>query len=167
MTLTFVNRFLWVVLFLCVTFSQFVLAEHEADHRYTIQGYVLDGQKRGIASSSVKALLDGKLVAEKTTDSSGFYKAQLHLHDPDYGKELEIVTKQGKGTVKINFTLGDKSTERFHNVNFIDGQLTEGEISISGFPQWVYFAGAGLVILGVVIAMGGKKKNKKKSKKKN
>ncbi len=166
MALTSVNQFLLLSLFLIVTFPQFVLAEHEADHRYTIQGYVLDSQKRGIANSRVKAMLDGKLIAQKTTDSSGFYQAQLHLHDPDYGKELEIVTEQGKGIVKIDFILGDKETERFHHINFIDGQLAEGEISTLEFPQWIYFAGAGLVILIVVIAMSGKKKGKKKSKKK-
>ncbi|NOX43977.1 MAG: hypothetical protein GXP19_09635 [Gammaproteobacteria bacterium] len=166
MALKFFSRFLLANLFLLITFPQVALSEHEADHRYTIQGYVLDNQQQGIGNSNVKVFLDEKLIAQKTTDNTGFYKAQLHLHDPDFGKELEIVTDKGKGNVKIEFKLGDKETERFHNVNFIDGQITEGELPASGFAQWIYFAIGGVVILIIVIVMGGKAKGKNKSKQK-
>ena len=122
-------------------------SEHEADHRYTLQGYVLDNQKRGIANSSVKVMLEGKFVAQKMTDSQGFYKAKLHLHDPDYGKELEIITDAGKGKVKIDFKPGDKKTERLHLINFVDGRMVEGKIS--KFFTWVgkiiSFTGARLI----------------------
>jgi len=156
-------RFILVSFFLCIIFPSLSFAEHEADHRYTIQGYILDDKKQGVANASVKAMLNGKLIAQKTTDSRGFYKAQLHLHDPDFGKELEIITKKGKGTVVIEFTLGDKKTERFHDINFVNGELTEGKLVVSGFPQWVYFAGGGVLLLIGIIVMGRKKKGRKKS----
>jgi len=142
-------------------------SEHEADHRYTLQGYVLDNQKRGIANSSVKVMLEGKFVAQKMTDSQGFYKAKLHLHDPDYGKELEIITDAGKGKVKIDFKPGDKKTERLHLINFVDGRMVEGKISnTTAFPDWIYFLIGAVIVLVVVIVVGSKSIKKKKKKKK-
>jgi len=166
MSLKFVSRFLLANLFLLITFPQVALSEHEADHRYTLLGYVLDAKKNAIQNTDVKVLLDGKLIAQKSTDSQGFYKAKLHLHDPDYGKKLEIVTASGKGTVKIIFNLGDKETERLHYINFINGELSEGEMSASGVPQWVYFAAGGFLVLIIVIVMGTKSKSIKSKKKK-
>lgn len=162
----YVVLILLVSLFILIAYPQVALSEHEADHRYTVMGYVLDSQKQGIENSSVKVLLNGRLVAQKTTDSRGFYKAKLHVHDADYGKELEIITRKGSGKVKINFTLGDKKTERLQYINFINGQLSEGELSVPGFPRWVYFAAVGLLVLIIVIAIGSKKKGEKKSKQK-
>ena len=141
-------------------------SEHEADHRYTLQGYVLDKQKQGIANSSVKVMLEGKFIAQKITDSQGFYKAKLHLHDPDYGKELEIITDAGKGKVKIDFNLGDKKTERIHLINFVDGKMVEGKISSTALPEWIYFLVGAVIVLVVVIVMGSKSIKKKKKNKK-
>jgi len=169
MVLKFFSRMVLIGVFVLAVYPQVAFSEHEADHRYTVLGYVLDDQKQGVSNSSVKILLDGKLIGQNTTDANGFYKARLHLHDPDYGKELEIASAKGNGKVKIDFTLGNKEKERLHHINFIDGVLTEGELSVSGLPQWVYFAVGGLLLVIIVVAVGkniGKSKRKKKSKQK-
>ena len=104
----FVIRWILMSVLLLFGFMNVAFIAHEADHRYTLQGYVLDKQKKGIANSDVKVMLEGKFIAQKMTDSQGFYKAKLHLHDPDFGKELDIITDGGKGRIKIDFQLGDK-----------------------------------------------------------
>ncbi len=147
-------------------FTNVAFSEHEADHRYTLQGYVLDKQKKGIANSSVKVMLEGKFIAQKMTDSQGLYKAKLHLHDPDYGKELEVLTDAGKGKVKITFKPGDRETERLHLINFVDGKLVEGKISNTALPEWIYFLIGAVIVLVIVIVMGSKSIKKKKKKKK-
>lgn len=152
-------------LLVLLLFMGVALAEHEADHRYTINGYVLDKNDKGIAGSDVKIKLSGKLLAQKTTDSSGYYKAKLHLHDPDYGKDLEIITDAGQGKVKIEFTLGDKETERFHQINFVAGTLVEGKLTQKSVPQWMYIAAGVILVLVIVIAVGSNSRSKSRSKK--
>lgn len=166
MNIQFVIRLIVMSVLMLFGFMNVAFSEHEADHRYTLQGHVLDKQKKGIANSNVKVMLDGKFIAQKMTDSQGFYKAKLHLHDPDFGKELEIITDAGKGKVKIDFKLGDKKTERIHLINFVDGKMVEGEISNSAFPEWIYFLIGAVIVLVIVIVMGSKSIKKKKKKKK-
>lgn len=160
--------------FICLVFFQPVYAEHEADHRYTVKGQVLDNQNNAVANADIKIMLEKKLLKQVKTDSSGNYKAKLHLHDPDYGKELEIITPQGSGKAKIEFTLGDKETERFHVINFIDGKVADAKEQGAGQggsgkeqPVWLFIGIGVIVVLAAAIVFGGAGKKNKKGKKKN
>lgn len=146
-------------------------SEHEADHRYTIKGQLLDAQKKPVAKANLKFMIGKKVIKQAVTNSDGKYKAKLHLHDPDYGKELEIIVPGGSGKVIVEFALGDKKTERFHFANFVDGKLVVEKSAAAASPAgeknsvWVFVAIAVIVVLAIVIVLGDSKKKKGKKKK--
>jgi hypothetical protein len=121
-------------------------AEHEADHRYTVRGYVLDDQRQPIAGRQVS--IRGHTSA--TTDSAGEYRIRLHLHNADLGKKLQIHSGGAKSTIRVSFDPSDAQTARVHYANFVGGEFVPGELSGIGFPPWGY-AAAGF---GVLLASG-------------
>lgn len=133
-----------------------VLALHEIDHRYDITGYVLDDGRQPIAGVPVTAKLDGKTLGSGRSDSSGHFRFRLHLHDSDVGRELRIRTPDHAGAVRVTLTPGDTSTERLHHVNFIGGELVEGELRGRGGVSTTAVAAGivGIVLLGAIVATG-------------
>lgn len=172
-------KFSFVVLLFTLLSVNVAYSEHEADHRYTLKGQLLDAQNKAIPNASLKFMLGKKVIKQASTNAEGKYTAKLHLHDPDYGKDLEIIVPGGSGKVKIEFTLGDKKTERFHIANFVDGKLVvENTVDTDGSANavnpagdkssvWIFIAIAVIVVLAIVIVMGDSKKKQKKKKKKN
>ena len=47
-------------------------AEHEADHRYNVRGYIVDADDNAIAGRKVTIFADGEMLASGKTDSSGY-----------------------------------------------------------------------------------------------
>lgn len=113
-------------------------ATHEVDHRYNVTGYVLDANEVPLADKMVEIRMNNRLVGSAETDAEGFYNIQLHLHDEDLNKELEVQAADNKATIQVTFTRGDKSTKRVHYANFLDGKLIEGRLGSMGFPLWGY-----------------------------
>ncbi len=142
----------WLPLLAVLLFPLPALGEHEADHRYSVRGYVLGPDDAPIEGARVGIRMGNSTLGSATVDSSGYYSIRLHLHDSDLGKRLTLRTGESEGVVKVQFTAGDQSTERVHYVNFIGGQLSEGPLSRSRVPPWVYVLG-GAVILGVLAAV--------------
>ncbi|MEK6851815.1 MAG: carboxypeptidase-like regulatory domain-containing protein, partial [Candidatus Thermoplasmatota archaeon] len=83
-------------------------AEHEADHRYYVVGTVTDGSGEPLCGLTVRATdadvtstLDTNRTA--TTDGSGHYRIQLHLHSQEVASsnsnegDTLLVTVEGTG----------------------------------------------------------------------
>ena len=76
----------------------------------------------------------------------------MHLHDSAVGRRLRLKTSEYEGTVRVSLTPGDRSTERIHYVNFIGGELKEGELAGHGGISATLVAGvAGAIVLVVSV----------------
>ena len=125
-----------------------VLATDQANHRYDVTGYILDAARQPIPGVSIVARVDGKRMGGGRSDSDGYYRFRLHLHDSGLGRALRLKTPDFEGTVRVSFTPGDARTQRIHYANFIDGKLVEGELSgRGGISTALVVAGAGAAIL--------------------
>jgi hypothetical protein len=113
-------------------------AEHEADHRYVVRGFVLDAEENALADVPVTVYREERAVARARTDRQGYYSAHAHLHDEDIGRALRVRAGERSATISMNATRGDQSTEREHHVNFVGDRVVEGELGGLRFPSWVY-----------------------------
>jgi hypothetical protein len=126
-------------------------AEHEADHRYVVRGFVLDAEENGIADVPVTVLREERAVARARTDGQGYYSAHAHLHDEDIGRDLLVRAGERSATITMAATRGDQSTEREHHLNFVGERVVEGELGGLHFPAWVYTA----TTLATVLVVAG------------
>ena len=125
-----------------------VLALHELDHRYDVAGYLLSADRQPIAGVIVVGHVDGKRMGRGRSDSDGYYRFRMHLHDSGLGRELRLKTPEYQGAVRISFTPGNASTQRLHYANFIGGKLVEGELpGRGGISTTMVAVGAGAAIL--------------------
>jgi len=139
--------------FLCFAASP-VAAEHEADHRYQVRGYILDAAGEPIASVPITVRAEGKRIGGATTDADGYYTMRLHLHDEDLGRALEIRTPQAKAEIRVQLTPGDTHTRRIHHANLIDGKLTEVQLNPGqGLAHIVIGAVAASALVGGVVVL--------------
>jgi len=124
-------------------------AEHEADHRFTVEGSVCgtDGQPLAGADVVVKDARTSQ-VRMAQTDDAGYYKVTLHLHNDNKGDPIAVIVKDKDGAVQqerqiaAQFDPKDVHTERKTTVNFGSGC----ESLAAGPPPWIYY-GAGLAVL--------------------
>lgn len=129
--------------------------EHEADHRYTLNGYVLNEDQSPIASTTVIISANGT-GGRGTTDGDGYYSVRLHLHDADLGRKIRIKTEFGEGVVRADFDPSDSTTARVHRVDIVGGQLIEEQSDTGGkVPAWVFYV-FGLSIFIIVATSLGK-----------
>ncbi len=128
------------------------LALHELDHRYDVAGYILSADRQPIPGVTVVGHIDGKRMGSGRSDSDGYYRFRMHLHDSALGRRLRLKTPDYEGTVRVTLTPGDKSTERIHYANFLGGELKEGELAGRGGMSMTLVAGvAGAIILVVSV----------------
>ncbi len=124
------------------------LATNRADHRYDVRGYILSADRQPVPGITVVGRVRGKNMGSGRSDSNGYYRFGMHLHDSSLGSELRLKTPEYQGTVRISLTPGDASTARIHYVNFIGGELVEGELAgRGGISTTLVAAGAGAAIL--------------------
>ncbi len=144
-----------VILSVLVLNMSNAFGEHEADHRYTLNGYVLNEDQSPIASTTVIVSANGT-GGRGTTDSDGYYSVRLHLHDADLGREIRIKTEFGEGVVRADFDQSDSTTARVHRVDIVGGQLIEEQSDTGGkVPVWVFYV-FGLSIFIIVATSLGK-----------
>ncbi len=147
----------WIVLML-LAWSGAARAEHEANHRYTVRGYVLDAGKQPLAGRQVLVGV-GSVSGSATTDEDGFYSIKMHLHDENFGQRLRVSAGSNEVSLRVAFKVGDEHTERRHYVNFIGDQLVEAKLDKGGFPVWGY-AALVLAILGGGWAIFGRRRRR-------
>jgi hypothetical protein len=122
-----------------------LFATHEADHRFTVEGFVCD--ESGKPNSHVEVLVkDTRVTVGQTvrTDSDGYYKVTLHLHNDNLGDPLLIEAGAEQKHHKVQFDPGDLESERRLQVNFGSGCAQS-----LGPPRWLVYG------LSVGIAAGG------------
>lgn len=119
-----------------------VIAMHEIDHRFIVEGYVCGADGRPASDTKV-IVRDPRVtggVAE-FTDSRGRYKATLHLHNENRGDTLIVEALNEEKRTIAQFDPKDVKTERKVTVNFGAGC----EVLDEEMPAWVWYgAGAGL-----------------------
>jgi hypothetical protein len=120
-------------------------ATHEADHRFTVEGFVCGAD--GKSSANVDVLVKdtkisyGQIVK---TDGDGHYKASFHLHNDNLGDPLLIEANGQQQQQKVSFDPKDLEAERIIQVNFGTGCTRDR----NGVPLWVYL-GAGVAAAAV------------------
>ena len=139
-------------------------AEHEANHRYNIRGYVLDGRQQGIGGLDVRVYSGTQLLESITTAADGYYSLHLHLHDTDFGQTLLLRAGQYEAELRVRFDASDQSTARVHEANFVDGRFTETPIIRFRMPGWVYPVGGLLLVVVAAVVLESRRKKKIKQK---
>ncbi|MDZ7828961.1 MAG: hypothetical protein U5K33_05550 [Halofilum sp. (in: g-proteobacteria)] len=132
----------------CLTAAD-VLADHEADHRYTVEGFVLDEDEAPRSDVEVVVTADEGVLGRGVTDRRGFYRIELHLHTPDLGKSLTVKAGEQVADIEVTFDPADTETERIHDLNFVGAEVTQSDLGFRGFPTWAYVL-VGIIILIVV-----------------
>lgn len=124
------------------------VAMHEADHRFTVEGYLCGADGRPVPDVQV-IVKDTRVSvgASGYTDRHGYYKATLHLHNENRGDPILVVALDQEQRVTAQFDVKDAEAERKATVNFGTGC----EASAGGAPDWLYYGvGIGLVTAAVV-----------------
>lgn len=134
-----------VVLTVSWAFSFPALATHEADHRFTIEGYVCEPDGLPVREELV-VVKDTRASIKQSvyTDSNGYYKAVLHLHNDNVGDPILVTVREMEQRAKAEFDLKDLETERVIQIHFGAGC----EEAASSPPMWVLYA-AGAVAAGL------------------
>jgi len=122
-----------------------VIATHEADHRFMVEGYVCGADGKPAADIDVLVkdtkISYGQIVK---TDGSGYYKATFHLHNDNLGDPLLIEARGEQQNHRIQFDPKDLEAERKVQVNFGTG------CDASSPPAWFWWGGG-----AVMAAVGG------------
>ncbi len=140
----------FLVGFFLAAFPVAVWATHEADHRFTVEGFVCGSS--GQPSPNVEVVVKDTHVsigATVSTDEDGYYKAILHLHNDNLGDPVLVIAGNEEQRIKVQFDPKDLETERKVQVNFGSGC----EKTIGGPPRWVYY-GSGMGVAAAVVFAG-------------
>jgi hypothetical protein len=127
-------------------------ATHEADHRFSVEGFVCGADGRG--SPNVEVLIKDTKISygqTVTTDGDGYYKATFHLHNDNLGDPLFIEARGEQQHQKVQFDPKDLEAERRVQVNFGTGCIRDPGVP----PVWV-FSVAGGAVVGVIGFIGSK-----------
>lgn len=156
---------LWMVLCSAIflldgLLPRIVMATHEADHRFTVYGYVRDDHGRPIKGERV-IVVDTRLDAGNTafTDGDGYYETLIHLHNEDLGDEIVVMVKDQRKTIRATFDPEDLRAERKVQVDF---GATEGMVQTQT-PVWIYGVGA-LILVGLFVTIRTIRQNKRKQR---
>jgi hypothetical protein len=141
-----------------------VSATHEADHRFTVEGYVCGADGRGVADTDV-LVKDTKVSYGQVvkTNGDGYYKAAFHLHNDNLGDPLLVEAKGEQQHHKIQFDPKDLESERKLQVNFGSG------CDASAPPAWLWWgvgamAAAAGGFVGMKVVRSQRKQERAKGK---
>lgn len=125
-------------------------ATHEADHRFTVEGYVCGADGKGVPGIDV-LVKDTKISYGQVvkTDSDGYYKATFHLHNDNLGDPILVEARGEQQNHKVQFDPKDLESERKIQVNFGTG------CEASGSPPW-FWVGMGVTVASVGAFLGMK-----------
>ena len=144
------RRLLLAVLALCLAATAAPSrADHEADHRYTVRGYVLDADEQPLAGERVVVSREGRSLGAGLVESDGFYSVQMHLHDEDIGSELTVAVAGNSATIRMEADIGDDHSERIHWASFVGDRFSEDALGRFRMPGWGWalIGVAGIVLI--------------------
>jgi len=141
------------------------VAMHEVDHRFTVEGHVCGTEGRPVADHQV-VVKDTRVSVGATvfTDSRGYYKATLHLHNDNLGDPVLVIARDEQKDIKVQFDPKDIRAERRATVNFGVGCEVGADE-----PSWAYY-GAGLAIavaaafVGTTLIRNQRRRSQKRGK---
>ncbi len=134
-------------------------AMHEIDHRFTVEGYVCEADGRPVPDVRV-SVQDTRVSigAAAYTDSQGYYKAALHLHNENRGDPIAVTAREEQQRVAADFDPKDVRTERKVRVNFGSGCARAEQPA-----GWVYYGlGFSLIAAAVLVATIVRKKRSRR-----
>lgn len=134
------------VLFGLIVSPAVLFATHEADHRFTVEGFVCGADGKGDANVAV-LVKDTRISYGQTvtTDGEGFFTATFHLHNDNLGDPLLVEAKGEQQNPKVQFDPKDMESERKIQVNFGSGCVHDRGTT----PVWLLASlGVGAVVIG-------------------
>ena len=143
-----------------------VFATHEADHRFTVEGFVCAADGRSGANVDVLVkdtrISYGQVVK---TDGDGYYKAAFHLHNDNLGDPLLIESNGEQQQRKVSFDPKDLEAERIIQVNFGTGCVRDK----GGDSLWLYLGSGAMAaavggFVGVRLIRSWRKRELKRGK---
>jgi len=149
---------LFFLLFLSLTAG----AENEPNHRYDVEGYLLDADRQPLPETGISISSGNQILGSTRSDSDGYYFIRLHLHNSSIGRRLVLTTAKYSGSITMTANSADSSTRRRHFANFIDGKLVEGELEGLSSARWMYYTGAALVIVLIAVVAKAVKRRRKR-----
>jgi len=148
---------------LLVALAPLAGAEHDADHRYYVVGTVTDGSGEPLCGVTVRAsdvsvgsTLDTNRTA--TTDGSGRYRIQLHLHGPEVAAEdanagdTLIVTVEGTSASRTAIALENAANPEGWGQQTVDLSAPDGRTACLRAADIAVFGGIGALAAGGVVA---------------
>ena len=156
-----------VVVCLVTAFPSVGSATHEADHRFTVEGFVCGSDGKGMADTDV-LVKDTKISYGQVvkTDGDGYYKATFHLHNESLGDALLVEAKGEQQNHTIQFDPKDLESERKVHIHFGTGCVRD----VNSPPTWVWWGlgGTAAIAIGAVgfskIARARRKQGQKRGK---
>lgn len=144
--------------------SPYAAATHEADHRFTVEGVVCAPDGKPVADEQV-IVKDTRVSVKASayTDSDGYYRATLHLHNDNLGDPIRVTVQDKQEHTKVQFDPKDTEAERIVRVDFGSGC----ERTRAGIILWVSI-GAGVAVAIVAGVAGAKaiRKHRRRSQQK-
>ncbi|HET7438051.1 MAG TPA: hypothetical protein VFJ56_01020 [Nitrospira sp.] len=143
-------RVAFVGLCLVVVWPSGVSATHEADHRFTVEGFVCGADGKAVSNTDV-LVKDTKISYGQVvkTDGDGYYKATFHLHNDNLGDPLLVEAKGEQQNHKVQFDPKDLESERKVQIHFGTGCIHD----VNQPPVWLWWS-LGAVTAAVVGLIG-------------
>ncbi|MGB3941968.1 MAG: carboxypeptidase-like regulatory domain-containing protein [Candidatus Manganitrophaceae bacterium] len=153
-----------MILSLFFVLPEVAVATHEADHRYTVSGYVRDAEGNPLKGVDVLLEHKGGQKYKVATNPFGYYEALFHLHDDNLGDQITVTAGSEVKSITLSFTPGDHATPRHGEVDF-------GAPGKTSPYAWIYWTGGFGFLVGVILCfryfrLRGKKKKKRESPRK-
>ena len=151
---------LLIFILVCLLLPVKAIAEHEADHRYNVRGYIVDEHDKAVSGREVTIFADGNMLASGKTDGNGYYSLHLHLHNEDRGRLLSLQAGDQRAEIRVDFDPQDNHTARVHEANLVGGKLVEEALHRWRTPPWIYPL-AGFIVLGFVLVTLERRRKRK------